>query len=317
MKEGSPRKILGYTRRDFLAAFFGGAVSLATILRHAPEELPKIEQRKKEGFKRLAVIYDRDLGSTARPAASAGAAVVGGIAAKNILEEAENTGLELHDPVRRHVLVKIKDRLLTLFGLGLAISGSSYASELRGENRAFKELSDDLDRAGYHVLLANDERKFYYALSRASEKRPDNAKTIVMINAHGGYIDGNQTISGEKEPVDVEWMAHQIMQIPGHTLVASKSCHISARPFTDYRQERVGKTTLFTANNADVTKVTHLAQPLFRAMQAAMRQPGDLVSNTQAAFPKFKLSLVSRISAWIFGSGFKAVKISHDEPFKL
>jgi hypothetical protein len=132
-------------------------------------------------------------------------------------------------------------------------------------------LLNDLKRAGYQVEYTTKLSDFQEKLEDAMENRSKDAKTMVIINAHGTReSEISQSDKGEKMPLDQ--LAKLLGKIPGDRMLALTSCHFKLEPLQRLQNEG-HNISVFSDNGGD-PKLPALANfPFWGIMRKGLREP--------------------------------------------
>lgn len=302
------------TRREVISTLAGGAI--ATGLFEAVSALPVYGKKLaplagKESVprKRMLVVYShpsaieeplRKMSWRAPIAVALPGAAVGWLHAK---KRQDRRGSKLAVPA---------------FALGAAAgawaAGRHYGA-IKSEAREFNLLVRDLQNAGYEVRRTAGLQEFQNLLASAGKNRPEDGRTIVLVDAHGGVSQRfGSFISGEENLVmPVEQLAKTVGRIPGHTLVVSASCNFDAKHF----QKSVGKGVLsvLALSGGSPRRKSAWELPLYSALRIGLRNPNAVLSSTREALEKQlgKTPWVTRfVLLQLFKAGRPAVQAQHE-----
>ncbi|MDP2717518.1 MAG: hypothetical protein Q8P02_02125 [Candidatus Micrarchaeota archaeon] len=316
-------------RRQFIGTVAGGTLTLAATIHGENQELAPVKPETTTPGEKIAILYDKRLYEDIAPYTGAGVGVAGA-SMGNTLATPLRTQEYTEDDLQRHTLEELErkeplkkirrglKRLAFLAALVDVVRGNMGSIR---EIRSLDGLADDLRSKGYQVVHTGDLERVMQELQNAGKNRPADAKTILAINAHGypeqseGGVD--TFIQGERAGgILLSEIAEKIREIPGHTFVASKACHLTPKPFERVKEPK-GRVTLFTTNKANARTLSWVALPLFEAMRDALRKSGDFIQNTEKAHRRLLNSAMNRIINRYHGSGLAVVRVGgHAERFE-
>ncbi len=259
MAEGAPGPRSGVSRRAFIQGAVGAALGVgAGASFHYPEPKPLSSRRPVNPRQRVAIVYDRHIG--AWPEALWGGLGGVGVAAAGGAVLPSSTG-------RRAFLKAIGGGGLLAWGA----ANARYAAAIHSDTAAqLRGLLDDLKQSGYHVVLTSRSGDFESALQAASRSRSRDARTIVLVNAHGAEDYRGSYLEGEPA-LYLKWVSELVQGIPGHALVASNSCKFDAAPFVKKRRSGANPPSLLLLNNGNPEHVAWMGLPFFSAIRHGLR----------------------------------------------
>lgn len=184
--------------------------------------------------------------------------------------------------------------------LGTAALAVGRDGKTASEERitGFLGLMRDLKAAGYSVLHSGTLIEFHNALQRARHDRTPDARTVVLISAHGVHTTPKELdrpvslildSQDHRVGLSVEQLADLLKEVPGRTLVAANTCHFDVEPLRPLFDSK--KVSIISANDGRSDRVSSAYLPLFTALRVAIRQKGDALSQARSAYS----SLVKRL----------------------
>lgn len=207
-----------------------------------------------------------------------------------------------------------KTRRATL-GLGAA----SLAFPWRGlgathsEAREFNKLVDDLKSAGYSVSRTSDLEEFTRLLTKASKNRASDAKTILLMDAHGAYDPQAGAIIGggeKKLAITVSTLAKYLSHIPGHKFVASSSCFFDPGEF-EVAEVR-GPISTFSLGGT--LRLAWPDNPFYSTLRRGIRNHEDIIEGTRKAIEHMdsKRPLIVRAANRFKNRGTPEIQSKHE-----
>ena len=292
MKLNLPKAKMPISRRQFLVGAAGSALAAGTreAASHTPvydENLAPLPSLGKSSGKRILLVfspqgYRTQMASKDRAFANTTLGVAGAFAANAV----DNT------ITRRGALFAPTTSSLALLGLG-ALHGRKSAA-VRSEGKHLEMLEQELAGAGYQVHRTNNLDEFAQKLNHAAKNRPEDARTIILIDAHGGVSQKGAVIygsdsNGNRQEMSVALIASIAHRIPGHNLLASSSCQLSNDEILDEKPAgKSKKTGSFTVISLAGGKgqAGNLELPIFSAIRNGIRSPEKVSSATMDAIVK-------------------------------
>lgn len=305
-------------RRKFLLGSLGAVLAGSRLL-GKKQELPPIEPQPREGRRKIALIYSsidvrmHEAGFKATSLASGAAA---GSVAGNLLYARQGKY------TRQEFLDALPDLLAAPALIALTSSVVDVHDELSAEREALEKLHDDLQAKGYLTFTTQKGSEFIRLLQQASKDRPEDAKTVLFIDAHGAGdshdfdLETNEPLVGRVGTFRIhsQSLARAIGEIPGHTFLGLGACHAHSKEFLNYPGFK-SKLTLVTNNLGNWRNWAYGISPFFRSIRQALRRPGGLAEGALAAYYRHNPSFVAGLFRRLITFGMRSERINHDEPF--
>ncbi|MEW5955291.1 MAG: hypothetical protein AB1626_02000 [Candidatus Micrarchaeota archaeon] len=169
------------------------------------------------------------------------------------------------------------------------------------------ELAADLRAAGYAVRRTSSLKRFNELLEKASKNRHPDAKTIVVVDAHGRLMRDKpgspSVITDGKRAQQLDKLARALSLVPGRTFLAINSCHFQLKPFKEGLEK--GRLSVFSGNstNPEQRGANHL--PFFYALRKGLRGRQVVRATREAAEEASrKIPLGSRVLGLVGGTGY-------------
>ncbi len=306
------------SRRKFLTAPLGFILGGARVMRPEPVDLPPIPRVRREGRKKIAVIYsaiNTEAVANLFKGLTAGSGAAAGSIAGNLLYD------RMGKITRREFMEALPDLVASGAMAGLSEEMARFHEDLVSEIRALRQLHEDLEAKGYQVHSTTSGTQFVHLLEKAAQRRPKDAQTAVFVEAHGAgdpqefELETNEEIKGSDQTFRIhsQTLARLLSEIPGHSLLALGSCHAHSKAFKapDFR----GRLTLLSNTAGSWRNEGYGSMPFFKSVRLALRQNGDLADNAEKAYGQSHPSWFTRRMAGWAGAGIKAERINHDKPF--
>lgn len=177
-------------------------------------------------------------------------------------------------------------------GIGLAVTGS-LATPIRqreisegdyADLSQLNELTHELRDAGHKITIVNTLADLSAALIAAKLNRSKNAKTLVLLNAHGNKLNDKSHVVIEDTNVPFDSIVKAVGNIPGHTLIAANACNLDTSEVQN-RSKTDGKISLISGSGAFGEFENTRGVPFFSALRRALRT-NDVVEGTRTIYPE-------------------------------